>query len=195
MEVNWLIKLCRLKKKKILAAGVQALYNVLPLSVDGICEYDECHSYDEVILSGKGKEILQIQVRTLINDFELIKMELILDGPDLIRYASRRESRGQRLEASEIVLLALTKHATMSSTAARQWILPREQGRGCRTSDETPVPADTWTAILWYPDPRAQLSHAWTPDPGKLNNKSIFFIIFYWGIVDVQYYISFRCTT
>lgn len=38
---------------KIPAASIQTLYNVLPLSVSGICEYNECHSFDEFILGGK----------------------------------------------------------------------------------------------------------------------------------------------
>lgn len=123
----------------------------------------------------KAKRFLQIWLRTLSSDFEVIKREITLSGPALIRWASGRQCRGQRHDASEILCLALKKQATMDSTVAKKWILPREPGRWCWASYETPAPDDIWIAALWD-WAEGSASQAWTRDPEKSSNKSMFFI-------------------
>lgn len=108
----------------------------------------------------------------LISDFELIKREITLGGSGLIRWPSRREARDQRLEASEILQLALKKQATIHSCKE----MHSAMGAGKRTLSLRWDPSpDTWNAAPWDPEMRTLLSHAWTTDPGKLSNESMFF--------------------
>lgn len=65
--------------------------------------YDSCRFHDHVTLYGQGKRIWQMKSRSLI---------------------SLKEGLGLLWDQILHFLLALEKWATMSTTAARKWILP-----------------------------------------------------------------------
>ena len=124
--------------------GVHGPNNPLPLSVGGSSEYNG---------------ILQSV------DFELIKRDIILGGPDLIRWVLLKPVTHQKGLSCWPWRCSLDEfHSYKVISSAKSHVCLEKDPK----PQMTPLPADTLTAALWDPEQRTQLTHTWTPDPQKL---------------------------